>query len=79
MTIGNSLDRQFDVEEPDRVWVTDITYIRTVEGFAYLAMVRSTSFLAALLVGRCRAARPRMSCCRLRSWPYGEEIRRTGV
>ena len=24
---------------PDRVWVTDITYIRTLEGFAYLAVV----------------------------------------
>lgn len=23
----------------DRAWVTDITYIRTVEGFAYLAVV----------------------------------------
>lgn len=39
MVIDNSLDRQFDVEEPDRVWVTDITYIRTLEGFAYLAVV----------------------------------------
>ncbi|MBG6148679.1 transposase InsO family protein [Labrenzia sp. EL_142] len=39
MVIDNSLDRQFDVEEPDRVWVTDITYIRILEGFAYLAVV----------------------------------------
>lgn len=37
--IDNTLDRQFDVETPDRVWVTDITYIRTLEGFAYLAVV----------------------------------------
>ena len=35
----NRLDRQFDVGVPDRVWVTDITYIRTQEGFAYLAVV----------------------------------------
>ncbi|MEP6606072.1 MAG: IS3 family transposase, partial [Nitrosospira sp.] len=35
----NTLDRQFDVEAPDRVWVTDITYIRTLEGFTYLAVV----------------------------------------
>ena len=27
MVVDNSLDRQFDVEEPDRVWGTDITYI----------------------------------------------------
>jgi len=39
LVIDNTLDRQFDVQEPDRVWVTDITYIRTLEGFAYLAVV----------------------------------------
>lgn len=37
--VGNLLDRQFDVKVPDRLWVTDITYIRTLEGFAYLAVV----------------------------------------
>ena len=37
--VDNTLDRQFDVDAPDRVWVTDITYIRTLEGFAYLAAV----------------------------------------
>jgi putative transposase len=35
----NTLDRQCDVEEANRAWVTDITYIRTMEGFAYLAVV----------------------------------------
>jgi len=39
VVVDNTLDRQFDVEAPDRVWVTDITYIRTHEGFAYLAVV----------------------------------------
>lgn len=39
VVVDNTLDRQFDVEAPDRVWVTDITYIRTQEGFAYLAVV----------------------------------------
>ena len=34
-----SLDRKFDVEAADKAWVTDITYIRTVEGFADLAVV----------------------------------------
>ena len=37
--VDNTLDRQFDVDAPDRIWVTDITYIRTLEGFAYLAVV----------------------------------------
>ena len=39
VVVDNTLDRQFDVDTPDRVWVTDITYIRTQEGFAYLAVV----------------------------------------
>ncbi|MCP1167329.1 IS3 family transposase [Limimaricola litoreus] len=39
IVVDNTLDRQFDVEAPDTVWVTDITYIRTQEGFAYLAVV----------------------------------------
>ncbi len=37
--VNNTLDRQFDVTVPDTVWVTDITYIKTNEGFAYLAVV----------------------------------------
>ena len=39
LAVDNTLDRQFDVPAPDRAWVTDITYIRTLEGFAYLAVV----------------------------------------
>ncbi|WP_261936359.1 IS3 family transposase [Sphingomonas bisphenolicum] len=39
LAVNNTLDRQFDVAAPDRAWVTDITYIRTLEGFAYLAVV----------------------------------------
>lgn len=35
----NHLSRQFDVDEPNKVWVTDITYIRTHEGWLYLAAV----------------------------------------
>ena len=26
MVVDNTLDRQFDVDAPDRIWVTDITY-----------------------------------------------------
>lgn len=39
LVVDNTLNRQFDVDAPDVVWVTDITYIRTYEGFAYLAVV----------------------------------------
>ena len=35
----NHLQRQFDVIEPNQVWVTDITYLRTYEGWLYLAVV----------------------------------------
>ena len=37
--VDNTLARQFDVATPDKAWVTDITYIRTLEGFVYLAVV----------------------------------------
>jgi transposase InsO family protein len=32
------LARQFDVEQPDQVWVGDITYVWTTEGWLYLAV-----------------------------------------
>jgi putative transposase len=35
----NTLNREFTVDAPDRVWVTDITYIRTWQGWLYLAVV----------------------------------------
>ena len=35
----NILERQFNPEEPNKVWVSDITYIRTYEGFLYVATV----------------------------------------
>jgi putative transposase len=39
VVIDNTLNRQFDVAAPDTAWVTDITYIKTMERFAYLAVV----------------------------------------
>jgi putative transposase len=35
----NVLQRQFAQSEPNRAWVSDITYIRTQRGFVYLAIV----------------------------------------
>jgi transposase InsO family protein len=35
----NLLDRKFDVDQPNLVWASDITYIRTGEGWLYLAIV----------------------------------------
>lgn len=36
----NLLNRNFHVDRPDRVWVGDITYIPTGEGWLYLAIVK---------------------------------------
>lgn len=35
----NLLNRQFAVSKANQVWATDITYLRTAEGFVYLAVV----------------------------------------
>lgn len=37
--VKNFLKRQFDAERPNTKWVTDITYIRTTEGWLYLVVV----------------------------------------
>jgi putative transposase len=38
-TAPNRLAQQFTTAVPDQAWVTDITYIRTYEGWLYLAVV----------------------------------------
>jgi putative transposase len=35
----NILQREFTVNEPNQTWVADITYIRTWQGWLYLAIV----------------------------------------
>lgn len=35
----NVLDRRFAVDAPNKVWATDITYVRTWQGWMYLAVV----------------------------------------
>lgn len=35
----NKLDREFTVAAPNRMWASDITYVRTWEGWLYLAVV----------------------------------------
>jgi putative transposase len=39
VVVDNTLNRQFDVDAPDGFWVTDITDIKTCEGFLYLAVI----------------------------------------
>lgn len=36
---ANLIERNFDVEGPNKVWVGDITYIQTQQGWLYLAVV----------------------------------------
>lgn len=36
---GNILNRDFDVKAPNQAWATDITYVRTWQGWLYLAVV----------------------------------------
>lgn len=37
--VRNHLDRDFEANEPNTKWVTDITYIRTAQGWLYLCVV----------------------------------------
>lgn len=39
LIVPNVLNRAFSVTEPSKVWVSDITYIRVIEGFVYLTTV----------------------------------------
>jgi putative transposase len=35
----NLLNREFTAKEPNKKWVTDITYIPTMQGWLYLAVI----------------------------------------
>jgi putative transposase len=56
--VPNALQRPFDVGRPNRIWVTEITYIRTWEGWLYLAVVmdlfsrRIVGWAVAATIGR---------------------------
>lgn len=41
--VNNILERQFNPGEPNKVWMTNITYIRTYEGLLYVATVMHLS------------------------------------
>ena len=36
----NLLNREFNAERPNQKWVTDISYIKTKQGFLYLSIIR---------------------------------------
>jgi len=35
----NNLIKELEINRPNQVWVSDITYIRTIKGFCYLALI----------------------------------------
>jgi transposase InsO family protein len=57
----NLLDRQFDVAAPDQVWATDITYVWTLEGWLYVAIV--VDLFSRQVVGRAVGSHMRASLC----------------
>jgi len=43
------VDRQFRADEPNRLWVADLTYVRTWSGFVYVAFI--TDVYSRMIVG----------------------------
>ena len=57
----NILDRNFDVVAAIKVWTTDITYILTLEGWLYVAIV--LDLFSRQIVGWSKADHMRISLC----------------
>lgn len=57
----NSLNRQFEAKAPNQVWTTDITYVWTLEGWLYLAVV--IDLFSRQVVGWAVADHMRTSLC----------------
>lgn len=51
----NTLNRQFTVESPNRVWAGDLTYVWTTEGWLYLAVI--LDLYSRLVIGWAMGAR----------------------
>ncbi len=69
----NNLVKDMDVTAPNQVWVSDITYIRTVKGFCYLALITDMYSRKIVgydisdsleLVGCLRALKKALACAR---------------
>ena len=57
----NLLDRQFDVAAPNQVWTADVTYVWTLEGWLYVAIV--VDLFSRQVVGWAAAGHMRASLC----------------
>ena len=49
------VDRSFEADAPNRLWLADITYVPTWSGFAYAAFMSSTRSRGSLSAGGSRA------------------------
>jgi len=67
----NSLDRQFDVVAPNQVWTTDITYVWTLEGWLYLAVVIDLFSRQVLGFGRLLILCEHRCVSAPCKWPFG--------
>jgi len=62
--IPNILQRQFTTARPNKAWVTDITYIRTWQGWLYVAIVMD--LFSRKVVGWATASTIRRHLCSMR-------------
>jgi len=42
-TAGDLLNRDFDTDAPNKVWVSDLTYVRTLSGWVYVSFITDMS------------------------------------
>ncbi|MEM9110130.1 MAG: IS3 family transposase, partial [Planctomycetota bacterium] len=70
----NRLDRDLTASKPNRVWVTDLTYVPTREGWLYL--VRITDLFSRKVVGYASANHMRAELC---VEALNQAVRRRGV
>ena len=71
------LKRNFRATEVDRVWVADITYVTSAEGFLYLAFIPDA--YSRKVVGKAMESHLRPNwCSTLCRWPRGEGSRLRG-
>ena len=56
---GNILNRNFSAEKPNQKWVTDITYVRTQQGWAFLSTIKDLfdGFIVAHQLGKKNSVR----------------------
>ncbi|GAA6206752.1 hypothetical protein NBRC116601_00450 [Cognatishimia sp. WU-CL00825] len=71
VVVDNTLDRQFEVAEPDPAWVSDITYIKPTRASCIWPW-SSTSTRVVLLAGPRNHASPQTLCFRHFSWLFGD-------